>query len=122
MSVVAAAHNYDVPMIVGETVGAGVDAASDAQHWKGTIAGGAQANSLASSLAASRLVACAQVSADGTVAVKTVHAAIPLVQKAVQTAVGAADAPPIQWVPIVGNEDYLKWVTEETKVEACGES
>ena len=30
------------------------------------------------------------------------------------------DAPPeVAWSPIVGNEPYLQWVTEETKVEAC---
>lgn len=104
-------------MIVGEAV-AGNEA--DAVHWKGIISGGAQASTLASALAASRLVACAQVAADGTLHVKTVRAAREPVDGVVAATAAAAGVSkmPVEWRPIVGNAAYLEWVTAETKVDA----
>ena len=123
VSVLSAAHNYDVPMIVGEALdGAGV---TDAEHVKGTLSGGAHASSLASSLAASRLVACAQVSEEsGTVHVKTVRAAIAPIDERVrlEAASGGFAPPSIAWTQIAGNADYLSWVSEETRVEGCDEA
>lgn len=118
VSVVGAAHNYDVPMIVGE------DSNSrdlTVEHWKGVIHAGALATDLASALAASRLVACAQVAADGTLVVKTVKEAIdPVAARVTGTAAKAGVAAPgIAWAPILGNAPYLEWVTTETQVEAC---
>ena len=124
VSVVSAAHNYDVPMIIGEAAegeAAGGAGEKEAAHWKGVVAAGANAASLASALAASRLVACAQVSSDGTVHVKTVKGAIEAVGALVRKDAAAAT---VTWKPIVGNTPYLDWVTEETKVgpsAACDE-
>ena len=89
------------------------------EHWKGVIHGGDRAASLAASLAGSRLVACAQVSEDGTLAVKTVRGAVERVVQRVRREAKAdgVPTPPMAWVPIVGNDAYLKWVAEETKVD-----
>eukprot|EP00316_Scyphosphaera_apsteinii_P025767 CAMPEP_0119321648 /NCGR_PEP_ID=MMETSP1333-20130426/55978_1 /TAXON_ID=418940 /ORGANISM="Scyphosphaera apsteinii, Strain RCC1455" /LENGTH=135 /DNA_ID=CAMNT_0007328661 /DNA_START=107 /DNA_END=511 /DNA_ORIENTATION=+ len=62
MDVVSKAHNYDVPMIITAVSEGG-------EHWKGTIAPATA--ELAAALAGSRLVACAQLDADGSLAVKT---------------------------------------------------
>ena len=63
---------------------------------------------LAEKLAASRLVACAQVSG-ASIAVKT-------------TAKAKADVealmPGVQWTPIEGNKPYLDWLDEETREAA----
>ena len=95
----------------------GGDGAADATHWKGVIAGGAHADALASSLAASRLVACAQVSADGILHLKTVSGAREPIGEHVNRDAAAAgvEPPPIMWRPIVGNAAYLEWVTAETR-------
>merc|ERR1712232_979205 len=63
LEAVGSVHNYDTPMIVADTA----DATSG--HCKGLIAEGG--NGLAEKLAATRLVACAQGTVDGTIAVKT---------------------------------------------------
>ena len=108
---------------VGEAKSDGLIDDAAAQHWKGVIAAGERATALASSLAASRLVACAQVSADGTLAMKTVKAAIAPIDSRVQRDANEAGmAPPaITWTPILGNVPYLEWVSTETKIEdqAC---
>ena len=100
---VGSAHNYDVPMIIA-------DSGEETPYWKGELAaaqGGAQ---LAESLAASRLVACAQVAPDGALAVKTTAKA--------KEAVGKL-APSISWTPILGNVPYLEWLDAETREAAA---
>ena len=119
VNVLADAHTYDVPMIVGEALDENLtnDAAV---HVKGTIVAGAQAASLASSLAKSRLVACAQINEqDGTLQLKTTRAAMARIGERVEVEAVAAGVaiPSIMWRPIVGNGPYLAWVTEETNNE-----
>mmetsp|Transcript_14753 Transcript_14753/g.49649 ORF Transcript_14753/g.49649 Transcript_14753/m.49649 type:complete len:307 (-) Transcript_14753:928-1848(-) len=104
---VEAAHSYDVPMILADTSDKG------AAHWKGDIRpldGGAEAGAaLAERLAASRLVACAQVAPDGSIAVKTVASARLAVARAAEEEGGGA----VAWSPVTGNTAYLRWLEEE---------
>jgi len=106
---VGKAHNYDVPMIVAD----GSDAAS--LYWKGMLSVGSAdgAAALADRLVAGRLVACAQVSSDGSVALKTTAKAKPAVDRMV--------GQPVAWVPIEGNRPYLDWLDEETRAAAGSE-
>jgi len=100
---IAAAHNYDVPMIIA-------DSANDASlHWKGLLSGGSEAAVLAERLAASRHVACAQVASDGLLAIKTTAKAKAAVEALV---------PGVSWVPIEGNGPYMTWLDEETRAAA----
>ena len=85
---IAAAHSYDVPMIISDSSN------QEALHWKGLLSGGSGASELAERLAASRHVACAQVAADGSLAVKTTAKAKAAVE---------ALAPGVRWVPIEGS-------------------
>ena len=57
-----------------------------------------------------RLVACAQASADGLLAVKTLKRCKALVEKMAE-----ATATSVSWRAIGGNEGYLKWLEEECK-------
>merc|ERR1711981_783097 len=72
LSAVGSVHNYDVPMIIGDTI-VGDRHWHWWEYWKGLYAPvePEMAMKLAEELAASRLVACAQVASDGSVAVKT---------------------------------------------------
>ena len=103
---VGAAHNYDVPMIIADTVDAG------SAHWKGIIATSDDGSVLAERLAASRLVACAQVASDGSVMVKTTAGAKAAVAERAQR--------PVQWVPITGNSPYLSWLETEVAASTSG--
>ena len=97
--VVLEAHNYDVPMVIASADG-------PSKYWKGVIQGGDE--KLAESLAASRLVACAQLGGS-ELAVKTVAAA--------RIAVDAKlHGKTILWQPIQGNQPYLDWLDTETKL------
>jgi uncharacterized protein involved in tolerance to divalent cations len=103
-------HNYDVPMIIAD-----VETSSSA-YWKGVIvaAEGTKPDVLAEELAASRLVACAQVAPNGEIAVKTTAKARPGVER-------LANA--VRWVAIDGNAPYMKWLDEETSAatdKTCG--
>ena len=103
LEAIGGSHNYDVPMIIA-------DAPAPTGHWKGSIAASDAAASLAKTLAGSRLVACAQIAPDGTLAVKTTAKA--------KAAVDALSPTPVEWVPIVGNQPYLDWLETETREAA----
>lgn len=107
--VVAASHSYDTPMIIAPAGG-------ETEHWRGEIADATE--EMAADLASSRLVACAQLApaADASPAVlsvKTVRGAIPFVEKRVKSFDTKLH---VAWEPIVGNQAYLDWLVEETKV------
>ena len=100
LSLIGSSHNYDVPMIIADT-------SKPTAHWRGSITAGGDAASLAQTLARSRLVACAQITPDGNVAIKTTAKA--------KAAVEALAPSPVEWVPIVGNQPYLDWLDTETR-------
>jgi periplasmic divalent cation tolerance protein len=113
LAAVAKDHNYDVPMIVSETM----DESSGC--WKGVLTGSA---ALAAELAGTRLVACAQIDEscdaagnppEGNLVVKTVAAAKGRIEERVGRQAGTAST--VRWVPVRGNQAYLDWVKEETK-------
>mmetsp|Transcript_24463 Transcript_24463/g.49645 ORF Transcript_24463/g.49645 Transcript_24463/m.49645 type:complete len:185 (+) Transcript_24463:81-635(+) len=96
-TIILAAHNYDTPMVIAPTD------RPEHHYWKGVLQGD---EALAEDLAATRLVACAQLSAT-ELSVKTVTAA----KSAVETKLrGRA----VTWVPIQGNQPYLDWLDAET--------
>jgi uncharacterized protein involved in tolerance to divalent cations len=101
---VGSAHNYDVPMIIADSVG------EETPYWKGELTPAEGGGQLAESLAASRLVACAQVAPDGALAVKTTAKAKAAVDKL---------APSISWTPILGNKPYVDWLDAETREAAA---
>ena len=98
-------HNYDVPMIIAE------DRDESSPYWKGIVTAGDAL--LAQELAGSRLVACAQVAQDGSIALKTTSRAKDAVTRMV---------PEITWTPINGNTPYLDWLDAETHVAASQQS
>ena len=101
---IGAEHNYDVPMLIADSA----DDATTCPYLKGTLS---QATpELAEKLAASRLVACAQVTAGGSLAVKTTQKARPAVEKLV---------PEVAWSAIDGNAPYLEWLDTETRDAAA---
>ena len=103
LSAIGDAHNYDVPMIIADSGDHG------GTYLKGFLAPETDATDIAATLAASRLVACAQVKVtDNALAVKTTAKARAAVEKL---------APSMLWTPIVGNPAYLAWLDEETKTE-----
>uniref|UniRef100_A0A7S2N6D7 Uncharacterized protein n=1 Tax=Haptolina brevifila TaxID=156173 RepID=A0A7S2N6D7_9EUKA len=103
---IGSAHNYDVPMIIADSS----DVTSP--YWKGLFnVDVGRATELADVLVKGRLVACAQVTADGSVALKTTAKAKVAVEKIVET---------VTWVPIEGNKPYMDWLDEETRnAETC---
>lgn len=100
VQVLTDAHNYDVPMIISE-----LPTPSTSNYWKGLIQAEYGGEAIAQKLVALRCVACAQMLADGSIAVKTTSDAKPLVESITT----------VTWIPITGNEPYLKWLDEETK-------
>ncbi|CAE7405139.1 unnamed protein product [Symbiodinium natans] len=99
--VVSKAHSYDLPMIIYDLP----EPPAEPAHWKGVLAvGGEEAISVAETLVAKRIVACAQASAT-SLAVKTVLRCKPLVE--------AQAGQAVQWTSIGGNAGYLKWLEDE---------
>ena len=112
LQTLGAVHNYDVPMIIA-------DSETPSSYLKGLI-NSEDASELATQLARSRLVACAQVSPGGSsLAVKTTAKAKAAVEALV---------PSIKWTHITGNTPYLDWLDAETREavdkseakESCG--
>ena len=103
---IGSAHNYDIPMIIAESL----DAATS-PYWKGVFSVNEEhAAKLANELVKGRLVACAQVASNGSVALKTTAKAKAAVEKIVD----------VSWVPIEGNKLYMDWLDEETRdAETC---
>mmetsp|Transcript_93610 Transcript_93610/g.260621 ORF Transcript_93610/g.260621 Transcript_93610/m.260621 type:complete len:176 (+) Transcript_93610:186-713(+) len=101
---ISKAHSYDLPMIIYDLP----EAAEGCQHWKGVVACAdeAAAIELAQGLVEKRVVACAQATAQGGLAVKTVAACKDKVEALAGT--GA-----VAWSAIGGNEGYLKWLEDE---------
>ena len=123
--VISAAHNYDVPMIIADT-----PTEQQNFHWKGTIP--AATEQLAESLAASRLVACAQLAPDGVLAVKTVcicayqdccdsiSGQVTRAKGALEEMLAAQEGTfHVEWMPIIGNAAYLEWLDNETKTDCA---
>ena len=108
LEAIGKSHNYDVPMIIAEAIGKSHSSDASSAYWKGLIAQ-SDDTGLAERLAASRLVACAQVAPDGALAVKTTSKAKAAVEKL---------APSVEWVPIVGNAPYMDWLDAETREAA----
>merc|ERR1712150_24428 len=100
---IAKAHSYDLPMIIYDLS----LAPEDHPHWKGLLECGEEATAikLAQALVEQRVVACAQATPTGGLAVKTVAACKGRVEETSGQAV--------TWFPISGNEGYLKWLDEE---------
>jgi len=99
---IEAAHSYDLPMIIYD-----LEAAPDDHgYWKGLVdcSDEAAAVAVAKALVERRVVACAQATPQGGLAVKTV---LPCKAKVEEV------APSVKWSPIGGNEGYLKWLEEE---------
>ena len=88
IDVIGTVHNYDVPMIISD-----LPRGSESGYWKGCIPHGGAL--LADKLASSRMVACAQVAPDGSIAVKTTSKAKQAVDRLTGGEVG--------WVGITGN-------------------
>jgi len=102
---IEAAHSYDTPMIIydlpaGETM--------EGKYWKGIVACGDEekATDLAKKLVEARVVACAQATPAGTLAIKTTGGCK---QRVVEACAGSS----VDWAEIGGNESYLKWLDEE---------
>mmetsp|Transcript_130447 Transcript_130447/g.260283 ORF Transcript_130447/g.260283 Transcript_130447/m.260283 type:complete len:224 (-) Transcript_130447:66-737(-) len=100
--IISKAHSYDLPMIIYDLE----QLPDDHKYWKGLVQLTSQdAITLAEKLVEQRIVACAQASPDGLLAVKTVASCKPMVEKSSEAA--------ITWSPIGGNEGYLNWLEEE---------
>lgn len=102
LEVVSGCHNYKVPMIIAESN----DSAST--HWKGEIEHGSE--ELATELLQLRLVACAQLSNEGNLVLKTQATA----RAPIETRLG--NRVKVQWAPITGNTAYLDWLVAETNL------
>lgn len=97
-------HSYDLPMIIYDLD----SVTADHKYWKGLLTCGSEdaAIALAKVLVEKRVVACAQATVAGTLSVKTVAPC----KSAVEQSAGQVS---VEWIPINGNEGYLKWVEEE---------
>eukprot|EP00928_Gymnodinium_smaydae_P088808 TRINITY_DN72855_c0_g1_i1.p1 TRINITY_DN72855_c0_g1~~TRINITY_DN72855_c0_g1_i1.p1 ORF type:complete len:236 (-),score=39.24 TRINITY_DN72855_c0_g1_i1:161-868(-) len=96
------AHSYDTPMIIYDLD----EVPADHVYWRGVIDCGEPdaATALAKTLVEHRVVACAQATSAGHLAVKTVASCKGKVAEA---------APAVKWSAIGGNADYLKWLVDE---------
>ncbi|CAE8733056.1 unnamed protein product [Polarella glacialis] len=97
------AHSYDLPMLIYDLE----SAADDHKYWKGSIqlVDQAAAVEVAKKLVERRVVACAQATSSGALAVKTVAAC--------KSMVGDSTGEAVKWSPIGGNEEYLSWLENE---------
>lgn len=103
--VISKSHSYDLPMIIYDIEG---EAPVDNTYWKGvlTCTDEKAATELAKVLVEQRLVACAQATPTGGLAVKTVIRCKGRVEESAAPAT-------VTWSAISGNEGYLKWMVEE---------
>lgn len=109
---IANVHNYEIPMILaidreeGETA---APSSSSPSYWKGSVKG---TRKLATEWVQSRLVACAQLGADGSMDVKTTDRA---------KRERRMESKSIAWSPVVhGNAAYLEWVDDAVRVPMEG--
>mmetsp|Transcript_99325 Transcript_99325/g.280338 ORF Transcript_99325/g.280338 Transcript_99325/m.280338 type:complete len:239 (-) Transcript_99325:37-753(-) len=110
---IAKAHSYDLPMIIYDLEAA----PAEHKYWKGQVNCSDEegATKLAKALVERRVVACAQATSEGALAVKTVADCKAHVDEAVAPA-------SMQWSAIGGNEGYLQWLKDECKAAAKTEA